>query len=93
MQRPAIPEALHTHGTPDVTWARRRFHRRAGIRAIQGTRLYRDACRLAHIRVWGLDEYLHGPDPEDESVSKRTWEASVMLWRQILSDVIRIYGS
>lgn len=65
--------------------ARRQQHRVAGVCAVKGKQEY---VRFKEMRDTGtlpvmLDEPLT-PDPYDESMSKRTWEATMMNWRKSL---------
>ncbi len=65
-------------------WAQRRTHRRAGYDAIARDGRYYILRLLAEMPV--------APDPDDRTVSKRAWEASVQHWREQLQRLYKTHN-
>ena len=67
--------------TPEETRERRVAKRVEGVGALMRTPAYIVVTLLCA-------EPPPGPDPHDETLSKRTWEKSMMRWRNALRDAL-----
>lgn len=77
---PALPEAS------EEDWRRRQEKRQSAILSIKASREYQDLSKSRDCGEPGADAVPGTPDPTDHSTSKRTWEASVMKWRNALKE-------
>lgn len=73
-------------------WLRRNERRRSAVAAIKGKPEYEHMAGLRDTGALPSNEVPLTPDPDDSTVSKRQWEASVMQWRATLRELAKAVG-
>eukprot|EP00927_Polykrikos_kofoidii_P062227 TRINITY_DN57030_c0_g1_i1.p1 TRINITY_DN57030_c0_g1~~TRINITY_DN57030_c0_g1_i1.p1 ORF type:complete len:323 (-),score=39.25 TRINITY_DN57030_c0_g1_i1:73-1041(-) len=70
-----------SNGDPVKDWQRRQEKRRSAVLTIRSSDEYRSLASARARGVVSMTAVPRTPDPDDATVSKRSWEAAVMRWR------------
>ena len=76
-----------------AVWRRKQDHRERGVAGVKATAMYLDSVVLAAESVETNVRRPATPDPRDRSISKRSWETAMVVWRRRLAEFVGSGGA